>query len=283
MVVKHLNCDHITARFCDGCNFQWSVMILFYSHFKFKWSPNEQFSTVLVSDLGQNHLRIETRNQIVLELLKCTLLLRWNGPNHPITIFTISFSYFSGGLCNLCLDKINKDYILEAGGVSAVVSCLASANEETVLSAVTTLMYLSTPQSRQAITTLPVIECMLRFSLSNNQRLKNLATIFLEDYCSPLQVEQARNLTRHTAVGIPLPKDECSPGGSQQDPPWIRSRILSWHTSQRKSERIHVRYSALKMTVNSLESFPWEAYSGLSEWMGSFRTLMCFSIHFQII
>ncbi|KAM3846385.1 armadillo repeat-containing protein 7 isoform 2-T3 [Vipera latastei] len=124
-----------------------------------------------------------------------------------------------GGLCNLCLDKINKDYILEAGGVSAVVNCLASANEETVLSAVTTLMYLSTPQSRQEITALPVIECMLRFSLSTNRRLKNLATIFLEDYCSPLQVEEARSLTRHTAVGIPLPKEGGSPGGSQRDPP----------------------------------------------------------------
>ncbi|XP_039198841.1 armadillo repeat-containing protein 7 [Crotalus tigris] len=115
-----------------------------------------------------------------------------------------------GGLCNLCLDKINKDYILEAGGVSAVVNCLASANEETVLSAVTTLMYLSTPQSRQEITVLPVIECMLRFSLSTNRRLKNLATIFLEDYCSPLQVEEARSLTRHTAIGIPLPKMEAA-------------------------------------------------------------------------
>ncbi|KAK9406901.1 armadillo repeat-containing protein 7 [Crotalus adamanteus] len=115
-----------------------------------------------------------------------------------------------GGLCNLCLDKINKDYILEAGGVSAVVNCLASANEETVLSAVTTLMYLSTPQSRQEITALPVIECMLRFSLSTNRRLKNLATIFLEDYCSPLQVEEARSLTRHTAIGIPLPKMEAA-------------------------------------------------------------------------
>ncbi|XP_063149218.1 armadillo repeat-containing protein 7 [Candoia aspera] len=121
-----------------------------------------------------------------------------------------------GGLCNLCLDKINKDYILEAGGVTAVVNCLANANEETVLSAVTTLMYLTTPQSRQEITTLPVIECMLRFSLSTNRRLRNLATIFLEDYCSPLQVDEARTLTRHTAVGIPLPKDECSPAGSQE-------------------------------------------------------------------
>uniref|UniRef100_A0A1W7RJ74 Armadillo repeat-containing protein 7-like protein n=1 Tax=Agkistrodon contortrix contortrix TaxID=8713 RepID=A0A1W7RJ74_AGKCO len=121
-----------------------------------------------------------------------------------------------GGLCNLCLDKINKDYILEAGGVSAVVNCLASANEETVLSAVTTLMYLSTPQSRQEITALPVIECMLRFSLSTNRRLKNLATIFLEDYCSPLQVEEARSLTRHTAVGIPLPRMEAAQEAASQ-------------------------------------------------------------------
>ncbi|XP_007445066.1 armadillo repeat-containing protein 7 [Python bivittatus] len=124
-----------------------------------------------------------------------------------------------GGLCNLCLDKINKDYILEAGGVAAVVNCLASANEETVLSAVTSLMYLTTPQSCQEITTLPVIECMLRFSLSTNRRLRNLATIFLEDYCSPLQVDKARTLTRHTAVGIPLPKDEGSTAGSLDDLP----------------------------------------------------------------
>ncbi|XP_061472111.1 armadillo repeat-containing protein 7 isoform X1 [Rhineura floridana] len=112
-----------------------------------------------------------------------------------------------GGLCNLCLDKINKDYILEANGVAAVVSSLSSSNEETVMSAVTTLMYLTTPQSRQQITALPVVECMLRFSLSANRRLQNLATVFLEDYCTPLQIEEARNLTKHTALGIPLPKD----------------------------------------------------------------------------
>ncbi|XP_062976336.1 armadillo repeat-containing protein 7 [Elgaria multicarinata webbii] len=112
-----------------------------------------------------------------------------------------------GGLCNLCLDKINKEYILEANGVGAVVNCLSSSNEETVLSAVTTLMYLTTSQSRQQITALPVVECMLRFSLSANRRLRNLATVFLEDYCTPLQVEEAKNLTKHTALGIPLPKD----------------------------------------------------------------------------
>nr|XP_032648843.1 armadillo repeat-containing protein 7 isoform X1 [Chelonoidis abingdonii]XP_032648844.1 armadillo repeat-containing protein 7 isoform X1 [Chelonoidis abingdonii]XP_032648845.1 armadillo repeat-containing protein 7 isoform X1 [Chelonoidis abingdonii]XP_032648846.1 armadillo repeat-containing protein 7 isoform X1 [Chelonoidis abingdonii] len=112
-----------------------------------------------------------------------------------------------GGLCNLCLDKTNKDYILEADGVAPVINCLSSSNEETVMSAVTTLMYLTTPQSRQQTTALPVVECMLRFSLSANRRLSNLARVFLEDYCSPVQVEEARNLSKHTAVGIPLPKD----------------------------------------------------------------------------
>ncbi|NXX31320.1 ARMC7 protein, partial [Nicator chloris] len=112
-----------------------------------------------------------------------------------------------GGLCNLCLDKTNKDYILEASGVEPIITCLSSSNEETVVSAVTTLMFLTTPRSRAQTTALPVVECMLRFSLSANTRLSNLASIFLQDYCSPLQVEEARNLSKHTAVGIPLPKD----------------------------------------------------------------------------
>ncbi|XP_006018315.1 armadillo repeat-containing protein 7 [Alligator sinensis] len=112
-----------------------------------------------------------------------------------------------GGLCNLCLDKTNKDYILEANGVQPIINCLSSSNEETVMSAVTTLMYLTTPQSRPQITALPVVECMLRFSLSTNRRLSNLAVVFLDDYCTPVQVEEARSLSKHTAVGIPLPKD----------------------------------------------------------------------------
>ncbi|NXK96303.1 ARMC7 protein, partial [Formicarius rufipectus] len=112
-----------------------------------------------------------------------------------------------GGLCNLCLDKTNKEYILEANGVEPIINCLSSSNEETVVSAVTTLMFLTTPQSRPQTTALPVVECMLRFSLSANRRLSNLASVFLEDYCSPPQVEEARSLSKHTAVGIPLPKD----------------------------------------------------------------------------
>ncbi|NXM82824.1 ARMC7 protein, partial [Oenanthe oenanthe] len=112
-----------------------------------------------------------------------------------------------GGLCNLCLDKTNKEYILEANGVEPIINCLSSSNEETVVSAVSALMFLTTPRSRAQTTALPVVECMLRFSLSANRRLSNLASIFLQDYCTAPQLEEARSLSKHTAVGIPLPKD----------------------------------------------------------------------------
>ncbi|KAM4692452.1 armadillo repeat-containing protein 7 [Rhinophrynus dorsalis] len=113
--------------------------------------------------------------------------------------------YGIGGLCNLCLDKANKSHIIESGGLSLVINCLSSRREETVLSALTTLMYLCTASSRADITTPAVVECMVRFSLSTNRRLRNLATIFLEDYCSEQQVQQAREQSQHTALGIPLP------------------------------------------------------------------------------
>lgn len=149
-----------------------------------------------------NCLKKELKNQLALKHERETVNKRQNEFFNRLL-----FCYTLGGLCNLCLDKINKDYILEADGVAAVINCLSCSNEETVMSAVTTLMYLTTPQSRQQITALPVVECMLRFSLSANRRLSNLATIFLDDYCSPLQVEEARNRTKHTALGIPLPKN----------------------------------------------------------------------------
>ncbi|XP_075033966.1 armadillo repeat-containing protein 7 [Mixophyes fleayi] len=112
-----------------------------------------------------------------------------------------------GGLCNLCLDKVNKSHILSSGGLRLVINCLSSRCEETVLSAVTTLMYLSTPASIAEITAPPVVECMLRFSLSANRRLSNLANVFLQDYCTEQQVQEARTLNQHTVLGIPLPTD----------------------------------------------------------------------------
>lgn len=116
-----------------------------------------------------------------------------------------------GGLCNLCPDKANKEHILQAGGIPLITNCLSSPDEETVLSAVTTLMYLSSPgtHSHPELTSLPVVQCMLRFSLSANARLRNLAQIFLEDFCSSSQVAEARSRQAHSALGIPLPQTKA--------------------------------------------------------------------------
>ena len=45
-------------------------------------------------------------------------------------------------------DPDNKEHILHCNGVKIVASCLSSSDEETVLSAITTLMFLVTPQSK---------------------------------------------------------------------------------------------------------------------------------------
>lgn len=117
-----------------------------------------------------------------------------------------------GGLCNLSMDPECRDLILQSSGISLVTSCLSSRREETVLSAITTLMNLMTPSSRPHVTDEAVVQCMLRFSLSESPRLRNLAAVFLQDCCSEEQRLQAQRQTRgqQTAVGIPLPKDWAS-------------------------------------------------------------------------
>lgn len=116
----------------------------------------------------------------------------------------------SGGLCNLSMDPECRDLILQGGGIRLVTNCLSSRREETVLSAITTLMNLSTPSSRSDITDPAILQCMLRFSLSESPRLRNLAAVFLQDCCTEeqvAQVEQQMQGQQQAAVGIPLPED----------------------------------------------------------------------------
>ncbi|XP_072229353.1 armadillo repeat-containing protein 7 [Leuresthes tenuis] len=114
-----------------------------------------------------------------------------------------------GGLCNLSMDPECRDVILQGGGISLVTNCLSKRREETVLSAITTLMNLTTPASRSQITEPGILQCMLRFSLAESPRLRNLAAVFLQDCCSEEQVRQAEQQMQgqQAAVGIPLPKD----------------------------------------------------------------------------
>ncbi|XP_070846540.1 armadillo repeat-containing protein 7 [Chaetodon trifascialis] len=114
-----------------------------------------------------------------------------------------------GGLCNLSMDPECRDIILQSNGISLVTNCLSSRREETVLSAITTLMNLTKPSSRSEISHPAILQCMLRFSLSESPRLRNLAAVFLQDCCTEEEVARAEQQMQgqQTAVGIPLPKD----------------------------------------------------------------------------
>ncbi|KAJ3608401.1 hypothetical protein NHX12_025448 [Muraenolepis orangiensis] len=117
-----------------------------------------------------------------------------------------------GGLCNLSMDKECRDLILESGGIPLVTACLSSRREETVLSAITTLMNLTTVASRPEVTGGPVVQCMLRFSRSESPRLRNLASVFLQDRCTEQQkarAEQQMQGGQQTVLGIPLPGDSA--------------------------------------------------------------------------
>ncbi|XP_060555624.1 armadillo repeat-containing protein 7-like [Ruditapes philippinarum] len=102
-----------------------------------------------------------------------------------------------GGVCNASAEKENRKHIIDNGGVKLVIGCLSRYSEDTVLSAVSTLMYLVTKESHAEITCLPIVECMMRLSLSKNVRLKNLATVFLEDYCDDTVIQEARMMQKN--------------------------------------------------------------------------------------
>ncbi|XP_025075838.1 armadillo repeat-containing protein 7 [Pogonomyrmex barbatus] len=97
-----------------------------------------------------------------------------------------------GGICNLCLDAINKIYILRNRGVELVSQLLSFHDEDIVLSAISTLIFLITSESKNEITSTEIIKHMLELSCSDNIRIKNLAIIFLNDYCEATEVEKMK-------------------------------------------------------------------------------------------
>jgi len=123
-----------------------------------------------------------------------------------------------GGLCNLCLGKhmiqskshitfvilylcntvlsdgINKLYILRNRGVELVASLLSSEDEDVLLSVIATLMFLVTPESVNEITSSKIIKRMLELSNTSQEhiRIKNMATLFLNDCCEASDVEKMK-------------------------------------------------------------------------------------------
>ena len=97
-----------------------------------------------------------------------------------------------GGICNACNDMENKKHIIDSDGIKLIIKCLSQPSEEIVISAITTLIFLFSPETKSEITAVPVVECMLRLSDSSNQRIKTLATIFVTDHCDQETIHQAR-------------------------------------------------------------------------------------------
>lgn len=121
-----------------------------------------------------------------------------------------------GGLCNLCLgkhiyntgeetrnicriicntvlsDRINKTYILRNRGVELVSSLLSSKDEDVLLAVISTLMFLVTPESEDEITSPKIIKRMLELS-GEDTRVKNMAILFLDDYCKASDVEKVKS------------------------------------------------------------------------------------------
>lgn len=95
-------------------------------------------------------------------------------------------------------DPINREFILRNQGIQLVLSIISSTDEESLLSALTTLMFLVTDESKNNILNSQFIGQLINLTNSMNKRIKNLALIFLTDYCEPEEVQKIRNTIEST-------------------------------------------------------------------------------------
>lgn len=95
--------------------------------------------------------------------------------------------FAAAGICNLITDPENQEYILKSGGVNNVADCLTSSDEQTVLSAITTLIFLLQSSTKSEIIKNDIVKRIKPLSNSTNKRFKNLADIFLQNCDSSLE------------------------------------------------------------------------------------------------
>ncbi|XP_066519328.1 armadillo repeat-containing protein 7 isoform X2 [Hoplias malabaricus] len=171
---------------------------------EFQDTDSEEAKEQILANLA--NFSYDPRNMEALQMLQVTELFL-----DMLTEENENFVEFGiGGLCNISMDRECCEQIVKSGGITLVIGCLSSHRDETVLSAITALMNLTMAAPHCKTTDSAVVQCMLRFSQTQNPRLSNLATVFLQDYCSQEQVDKARDLMQghsQSAVGIPLPKD----------------------------------------------------------------------------
>lgn len=78
---------------------------------------------------------------------------------------------------------MSREFIIRTKGYRKISALLWTSDETLVLSALTTLMYLITPESKDEIITSPVVQQIQELTNSTNKRIKNLADVFSQDFC----------------------------------------------------------------------------------------------------
>lgn len=87
------------------------------------------------------------------------------------------------GICNLCLDPENAQYIVKNSGLNAIIQLLQKNNTEIIADTITTLLYLYNKETHSEISSTKVIQTVSGLQNSQDKRLANLATLFLQDVC----------------------------------------------------------------------------------------------------
>lgn len=96
---------------------------------------------------------------------------------------TLNFSL--AGICNSCLDLKNKDYLCKNGIVDLFKFCLFNLRNdqeqiESILIIITTFIFIFEERLKSDTDLISYVQSL---ASSSNQRLANLALIFLNDYC----------------------------------------------------------------------------------------------------
>ncbi|CAH0406059.1 unnamed protein product [Chilo suppressalis] len=89
--------------------------------------------------------------------------------------------FATAGICNLCLDHTNAEYILKHLELKILTALLRYKNKEIVANTTTALLYLYNEQTKVELESPEIKQIIEEHSKSEDKMVSNLATIYLND------------------------------------------------------------------------------------------------------
>ncbi|CAG9575983.1 unnamed protein product [Danaus chrysippus] len=89
--------------------------------------------------------------------------------------------FATAGICNLCIDPENVDYLVNNGAIERISILLNSNHEETLADVITIFIYLYDSHAKDKIHDIKTVNTIEALIKSENQIISNLASIFLEN------------------------------------------------------------------------------------------------------